>query len=117
MLISGIALFSFTNLTGNAVSLTQIPWQSWTAIGFLVVFGSLIAFVCYLYALQNLPTDQVSIYAYINPMVAVLLGWILFNEKLTVFIAVGGLVTISGVYLVNKASKELPIEQPETEGI
>src|SRR5260221_6569170 len=117
MLISGIALFSFTNLTGNAVSLTQIPWQSWTAIGFLVVFGSLIAFVCYLYALQNLPTDQVSIYAYINPMVAVLLGWILFNEKLTVFIAVGGLVTISCVYLVNKASKELPIEQPETEGI
>ena len=50
-------------------------------------------------------------------MVAVLLGWILFNEKLTVFIAIGGLVTISGIYLVNKASKELPIEQPETEGI
>jgi drug/metabolite transporter (DMT)-like permease len=118
MLISGIALFTFTNLTGNAVSLTQVPWQSWAAIGYLVIFGSLIAFICYLYALQNLPTEQASLYAYINPMVAVLCGWIIFNEKLTVFIAVGGLVTILGVYLVNKASKTMPaMEQPETEGI
>lgn len=118
MLISGIALFTFTNLTGNAISFTQIPWQSWAAIGYLVIFGSLIAFICYLYALQNLPTEQASIYAYINPMVAVLLGWIIFNEKLTVFIAIGGLVTILGVYLVNKASKAMPaMEQPETEGI
>jgi drug/metabolite transporter (DMT)-like permease len=118
MLISGISLFTFTNLTGNAISFTQIPWQSWAAIGYLVIFGSLIAFICYLYALQNLPTEQASIYAYINPMVAVLLGWIIFNEKLTVFIAIGGLVTILGVYLVNKASKAMPaMEQPETEGI
>ena len=118
MLISGIALFTFTNLTGNAISFTQIPWQSWAAIGYLVIFGSLIAFICYLYALQNLPTEQASIYAYINPMVAVLLGWIIFNEKLTVFIAIGGLVTILGVYLVNKASKAMPaMEQPETEGV
>ena len=118
MLISGIALFIFTNLTDNAIAFTKIPWQSWAAIGYLVIFGSLIAFICYLYALQNLPTEQVSIYAYINPMVALLCGWIIFNEKLTVFITVGGLVTIFGVYLVNKASKSAPAtEQPETEGI
>jgi drug/metabolite transporter (DMT)-like permease len=118
MLISGTALFGFTNLTGNAVAFTKIPWQSWASIGYLIIFGSIVAFVCYLYALQNLPTEQVSIYAYINPMVAVLLGWLIFNERLTVFIAVGGLVTIFGVYLVNKASKAMPaMEQPETEGI
>jgi len=118
MLISGVSLIVFTKATGNAVGLTQIPWQSWAAISYLVVFGSLIAFIAYLYALQNLPTEQASIYAYVNPVVAVLCGWLIFNEKLTLFIGVGGLVAISGVYLVNKAFKAVPaIEQPEAEGV
>ena len=119
MLISGIALFAFTNLTGNAVSLSQVPWQSWASIAYLVIFGSLIAFVCYLYALQNLPTEQASIYAYINPMVAVLCGWIIFNEKISIYITVGGIITLLGIYLVNKAFKSsVPTpEQPESEGV
>lgn len=118
MVISGITLTVFTNLTGNAVSLSAIPWQSWSAIAYLILFGSLIAFICYLYALQNLPTEQASIYAYINPIVAVLCGWLIFHEKVTIFIAVGGLVTLMGVYLVNKAFKAVPPpEQPETEGV
>jgi drug/metabolite transporter (DMT)-like permease len=57
--------------------------------------------MAYLYALQNLPTAQVSIYAYINPVVAVIFGSLLFGEKLTVFIGIGGLITLYGVYLVN----------------
>jgi len=55
-----------------------------------------------LYALQRLPTEQVSIYAYINPIVAVILGSIIFNEKLTIFIAIGGAITLAGVYMVNQ---------------
>jgi len=118
MLISGIALITFTKATGNAVALSIIPWQSWTAIFYLVIFGSLVAFIAYLYALQNLPTEQASIYAYINPVVAVLCGWLIFNEKLTVFIGIGGLVALLGVFLVNRAFKAVPaIEQPEAEGI
>jgi drug/metabolite transporter (DMT)-like permease len=118
MLISGVCLFSYTHISGTAIPLTAIPWQSWAAIAYLILFGSLIAFICYLYALQNLPTEQASIYAYINPIVAVLCGWIVFGEKITVFITVGGLVTLAGVYLVNKAFKTVPPpEQPETEGI
>ena len=118
MLISGITLFIFVNATGNAISIVQIPWQSWTAIAYLILFGSLFAFIAYLYALQNLPTEQASVYAYVNPIVAVLCGWLVFNEKISVFIAAGGLVTLLGVYLVNKAFKTVPaIEQPETEGI
>jgi drug/metabolite transporter (DMT)-like permease len=118
MLISGIILSSFTAISGNAVPLTAIPWQSWSAIAYLVVFGSLIAFICYLYALQNLPTEQASVYAYINPIVAVLCGWIVFHEKVTLFITIGGIVALLGVYLVNKAFKTIPPpEQPETEGM
>lgn len=118
MIISAIILYSFSSATGRAVALTAIPWQSWVAIAYLVIFGSLLAFIAYLYALQHLPTEQTSIYAYINPMVAVLLGALLFGENLTIFIVVGGLVTLLGVYLVNKAFKAIPApEQPETEGI
>lgn len=121
MLISGIFLFSFTKATGSVryfIPIAEIPWQSWVSIAFLVVFGSIIAFICYLYALQNLPTEQASIYAYINPIVAVLSGWLFFGEYLTVFIAVGGAVTLLGIYLVNKAFKIIPpVEQPEAEGI
>lgn len=123
MVISGITLLVFTRVSDSAsinsfIPILDIPWQSWAAIAFLVIFGSLVAFVAYLYALQRLPTEQASIYAYINPVVAVLMGWLVFNEKLTIFITVGGAVTLLGVYLVNKAFKAVPPpEQPETEGV
>jgi len=107
MVISGSLIFGFCNLTGNVIPLADIPWQSWGAIAYLVLFGSIISFVAFLYALQNLPTEQASIYAYINPIVAVLLGWMIFNEKLTVFIICGTLITLYGVFLVNKAAMKL----------
>jgi drug/metabolite transporter (DMT)-like permease len=56
--------------------------------------------------LQHLPTSLASLYAYINPVVAVLLGVVIFNEKLNMFVAVGGAVTITGVYLVNDAFRK-----------
>jgi drug/metabolite transporter (DMT)-like permease len=87
MVISGLALSLFTKLTNQVVPLSAIPWQSWAAIGYLVVFGSVISFIAYLYALQNLSAEQTSLYAYINPIVAVLLGWMIFSEKMTAFIA------------------------------
>lgn len=117
MVISSVVLYTFSTATGRAIPITTIPWQAWTAIAYLVIFGSLIAFVCYLYALQNLPTEQASIYAYINPIVAVVLGSIIFDERLTVYLAIGGLVTLFGVYLVNRAYKITSAEQPEAEGI
>lgn len=118
MLISGVSLITITGAGGTAIPLAAIAWQSWIAIIYLVIFGSLIAFICYLYALQNLPTEQASIYAYINPMVAVFCGWLAFGEKVTIYITVGGAVTLLGVYFVNKAFKSVPPpEQPEPEGV
>ncbi|HUR64989.1 MAG TPA: EamA family transporter [Chitinophagaceae bacterium] len=118
MLISSVTLISFTSATGNALPIKEIPWQSWASIAYLILFGSLIAFICYLYALQNLPTEQASIYAYINPIVAVICGSFVFGEKITLFITIGGVVTLAGVYLVNRAFKSVPPpEQPEPEGI
>jgi drug/metabolite transporter (DMT)-like permease len=83
--------------------LTEVAWQAWASITYLVVFGSIIGFAAYIYALQNLPTEQASLYAYINPIVAVFFGWLVFGEKLTGFIIAGTLITMLGVYLVNKS--------------
>jgi drug/metabolite transporter (DMT)-like permease len=107
MLFSGSLLLAGTYATGTNIPVTEIPWQSWAAIGYLVLFGSVVAFAAYLYMLQNLPTEQASIYSYINPVVAVLLGWILFGEILTPFIIAGALITLYGVYLVNRAAMKM----------
>ena len=105
MLISGGTLMTASEVTGISISYFDIPWQSWLAIGYLVLFGSLISFIAYIYALQNLSAEETSIYAYINPIVAVTLGALIFGEKLTIFIAIGGLITLYGVYIINQALK------------
>jgi len=111
MLIAGVSLLTVSSFDKNFLPFTEIPMAGWLSLGYLVVFGSIIAFVCYLYALQNLPTEQASIYAYINPVVAVLLGAFIFGEKLTLTLTIGGLVTLLGVYLVNRAFKKTADEQ------
>jgi drug/metabolite transporter (DMT)-like permease len=106
MLISSAALYGVSSATGNTVSLADIPASSWGAIAYLVVIGSMLTFIAYIYSLQRLPTSLASLYAYINPVVAVLLGAVIFQEKLNIYIAIGGAVTITGVYLVNEAFRK-----------
>lgn len=106
MLISSILLFAYTGATGTAINITQIPSESWWSIAYLVVFGSVFTFIAFIYALQHLPAEVSSIYAYINPIVALILGSIIFNEPLTTMIMVGGTVTIFGLYLVNRSIRK-----------
>lgn len=117
MVISGSTLFGVSQLIGQSIPFTEIPWEAWTAIVCLILFGSLLAFICYLYALQNLPTEQASIYAYVNPIVAAIVGWIYFNDHITPILMIGAVITLLGVYLVNQAFRINPAEQPEPEGI
>lgn len=102
MLISSVLLFAYTGATGTSVSILKIPSQAWWSIAYLVLFGSITTFVAFIYALQNLPTEISSIYAYINPIIAVLLGAIIFNEPLTTALAIGVAIVLSGIYLINK---------------
>ncbi len=106
MAMAGVALLLTSYLSGTAVPIETIPWQSWSAIAYLIVFGSIFAFIAYLYALQNLSIEQTSIYAYINPIVAVLIGSSFFNEKLSIFIIAGGAITLYGVYMINNALRD-----------
>lgn len=118
MVISGTILTTGTNWTGIAIPLSTIPWESWAVIAYMVLMGSVFSFICYLYALQHLPTEQASIYAYINPIVALFMGAFWFGEKISVFILAGGAVALLGVWLVNKAFRNVvAVEQPEPEGM
>ena len=103
MFISSIFLFVYLGATGSTVSLSSIPMISWISIGYLVLFGSVLTFIAFIYALQHLPAEINSIYAYINPIIAVLLGAYVFGEPLTISIAIGGIITLFGLYLVNKS--------------
>ena len=105
MIISAIALFGVTYTTGDMININNIPLNAWLAVSYLVIIGSVLTVIAYVYMLQRLPTSQASIYAYINPVVAVLLGAVIFNEKLNMYVAIGGAVTIFGVYLVNDSFK------------
>lgn len=106
MLISSLALFGVTFVTGDTINVRDIPLNGWLALGYLVVIGSVLTFIAYVYVLKHLPASQASIYAYCNPVVAVLLGALLFDEKLNIYIAIGGAVTIAGVYLVNESFRK-----------
>ena len=101
MFLSSILLFSFTGATGTSVPLSSIPAISWWSIAYLVVFGSVLTFIAFIYALQHLPAQISSVYAYINPIIAVILGAVIFGETLNAAIAIGGGVTLFGLYMVN----------------
>lgn len=106
MLISSILLFAFTGATGTSVNIASIPAESWWAIAYLVVFGSVFTFIAFIYALQHLPAEVNSIYAYINPIIAVILGAIIYSEPLTTTIIIGGAITLIGLYIVNKSIRK-----------
>jgi drug/metabolite transporter (DMT)-like permease len=106
MLISSLFLFVVIGATGTTIPLSEIPANSWWSIGYLVIIGSVLTFIAFIYALQKLPAEVNSIYAYINPIVAVILGAIIFGEPLTLFIAAGGIIVLVGLYLVNLAMRK-----------
>ena len=72
--------------------------EAWAAWIYLVVFGSLLAYTCFVYALRLLPTTVVMTYAYVNPVIAVLLGWVILSEPITRYTVVGMILIVGGVY-------------------
>ena len=80
------------------------------AIFYLIVFGSWVGFTAYIWLLKHVPTPKVATYAYVNPIVAVFLGWIVLHETIDRYIAGGSLVIIAAVAMVT-ASKVKPVPQ------
>jgi drug/metabolite transporter (DMT)-like permease len=101
MFIGGTILNTICFFSGFSIPLAQVSVQTWLSISYMVFFASIIAFVAFLYTLQHLPTTLASIYAYVNPVVAVVLGHFILGESWSVSLLMGAVVTLAGVYLVN----------------
>ena len=112
MMLAAPFIYAMSVGSGKNISLLDIPLQTWLAIAYLVVIGSCIAFVCFIYSMKQLPAAIASLYAYINPIVAMIVGSFLLAEKLTINILIGTAITIVGVYLVNHSLKEVHTTEP-----
>jgi len=106
LLAGGAALLVLGAATGefSTLHLGQVSARSWLALGYLIVFGSIVAFSAYGIAVRALPTATVATYAYVNPVIAVLLGALILNERLTPATIVGGVLIVGAVVLVVRRS-------------
>jgi drug/metabolite transporter (DMT)-like permease len=75
-------------------------------LGYLIVFGSLVAFTAYSWLLGNAPISWVATYAYVNPVVAVFLGWLILSEAVTLSVLVGGAIVVGAVAVVVSAERQ-----------
>jgi drug/metabolite transporter (DMT)-like permease len=106
MLISALVMGCITIYSGNYVSILAIPAISWAVIAYMVIAGSIFAFISFIYSMKHLQPTIASLYAYINPIVAIWIGSLLLNEKMSFNSIVGTIVTLIGVYLVNRSLKK-----------
>lgn len=106
MLLGSVLLMIMTLASGKTMPITDIPAKTWLAISYLVLASSIVAFVAFIYTMKHLEPAIAALYAYINPIVAILVGTALVNEKLTVDILIGSVITLIGVFLVNRSLKK-----------
>ena len=106
MLIAGSITLIVCFATGKYINIADAGNASWYALIYLIVFGSVVAYSAYVFAVSKLSPAFVSIYAYINPIVAVFFGWLLLHENLNSGMLLGSIVTLGGVYLVNREYKK-----------
>src|SRR5215468_6663941 len=99
---AGVGNFVFALFNGDLHHATWAP-KSLAAVGYLVVCGSWIGYTAYIWLLEHVPTSKVSTYAYVNPVVAVFLGWLILNEKVDRFILMGSAIVVLSVILVTSA--------------
>lgn len=102
---------SVTGVIGLAIgeaSRFALTPRTFAALAYLTIFGSIIAYSAYVYALAKLRTTQTSLYAYINPVVAVILGWWILDEQLTWVSIVAMVVILGGVALVQMGRSPAP---------
>jgi len=103
MVFSGLLLLGAATAHGDWAHVSFTP-RTVGAMLYLSIAGSLVAYSAYIYAIQHLPLQLVSLYAYINPMIAVALGTLLLNEPLSARILVAAALVLAGTWIVGKRS-------------
>ncbi|RYD99732.1 MAG: EamA family transporter [Sphingobacteriales bacterium] len=102
----GLFLLLFSPAVDNYDHINLHNTEGLLAIVYLIIVGSVLAYTAYMYVLKHLPVGLVMVYAYINPLVAVLLGWWLVNEPLTIYTMLSFICIACGLFLVNKGYKK-----------
>ena len=108
MIAGGGLLLLLSLVTGDfkQLNLAAASWVSLAAFGYLLIFGSLVGFTAYSWLLRNVTPASASTYAYVNPAVAVLLGWLIASEPLTLRMLVAASVIVCSVVLITTFSAE-----------
>jgi len=111
MLCGSVVLWLFTLGTGELATFspTDVSATSLVAFVYLTVVGSLVAFTAYAWVLRHAPLPLVATYAFVNPVIAVFLGWLLLQETVTPIQVAAGAVTVVGVALIILARSRLPV--------
>jgi drug/metabolite transporter (DMT)-like permease len=99
----GVLLFAGSVFAGELGRAT-FSLEALLAVGYLIVIGSLVGFTAYVWLLRSAPTSLVATYAYVNPVVAVLLGWLLLGEDVTLQMVVAGGAVLVAVTLIVRTS-------------
>jgi drug/metabolite transporter (DMT)-like permease len=102
MIAAGVANFLAAFALGD---LSRAVWtvRGVSAMLYLVVFGSWVGYTAYIWLLNHVPTSKVSTYAYVNPVVAVFLGWLVLHERVSGYILAGSAIVVASVALVTSA--------------
>jgi len=108
LLIAGLFAGEFRGLHLGAISL-----RSWLALAYLMVFGSGIGFSAYIYILQKSTAARVATYAFVNPVVALFLGWLIAGETITLRTVIAAAVILTAVILVITAPHRAPTAVPD----
>jgi drug/metabolite transporter (DMT)-like permease len=101
MLFAGIALLVLGLALGEWQA-TSLTGRTTAALLYLIVLGSIVGFTAYTYALKHLPVAVVSLYAYVNPVIAVVLGTLVLGEPFTLRVLVAGAIVLAGMALVSE---------------
>jgi drug/metabolite transporter (DMT)-like permease len=106
LLAGSFMLLVIGTATGEArgFSFSSVTFRSWAALAYLIVFGSLIAFTAYAWLLEYYSPTLVATHTYINPIIAVLIGWLLAGEKLTLNLGIAAAMVIGAVVLVQRGT-------------
>lgn len=105
VVMGGIFLFAFSPLIDSYQNMDLLHPDVLYPLIYLIVFGSILAYTAYMFALKELPVGIVTLYAYVNPLVAVVLGYFWLDENLTGYTLLAFISIIAGVYLVNYGYK------------
>jgi drug/metabolite transporter (DMT)-like permease len=108
MLAGGTLLLLVGLLVGDfkQLNFAHTSWLSMGALAYLIIFGSIVAFTAYSWLLRNVSTTLVATYAYVNPVVAVFLGWLIAHEPVTTSMLVAAVIIVGSVVLITTFGRE-----------